>query len=67
MIRVEKMDGSRIVLNADWIQTIESTPDTVITLTTGFKLIVRNTADEVITLCQQYKRQMLVWPLEESK
>ena len=57
MISVRKLDGTSIVLNADWIQSIESTPDTVITLTTGFKLVVKDSVDEVLQSCLQYKRQ----------
>ena len=57
MIRVKKLDGTPIVLNADWIQTVEETPDTVITLTTGFKLVVKESASEVIEAYKQFKRE----------
>lgn len=57
MISVTKFDGSNIMLNADWIQSIEKTPDTVITLTTGIQLLVKDTVEEVVAAFKEYKRQ----------
>lgn len=65
MIRVTKLDGSSIVLNADWIQSVEKTPDTLITLTTGFQIIVRDKMEDVIDAFKDYKRQILT-PQEGS-
>ena len=45
MIQVTRLDGSTLTLNAEWIQSVESTPDTLITLTTGFKLVVKDSMD----------------------
>lgn len=56
MIRVTKFDGKAIVLNADWIQSVEETPDTLITLTTGFQLLVKDRAEEIIEKFKEYKR-----------
>jgi len=56
MIRLTRLDGTPVVLNADWIQTVESTPDTLITLTTGFKLMVRDSVDDVVGRFYEYKR-----------
>ena len=41
MIDVTKMNGMNITINSDLIETVEDTPDTVITLTTGRKIIVK--------------------------
>ena len=57
MIRVTRLDGSALMLNAEWIQSIETTPDTMITLTTGFKLLVRDRLDDVIRAFHEYKRR----------
>ena len=57
MIRVTKFDGRSMILNADWIQSIEETPDTVITLTTGAKILVKDTAAEVVSAFEDYKRK----------
>lgn len=59
MIRVRKLDGTPIILNADWIQSVEETPDTVITLTNGYKLVVKDTTQEVVAAFKAYKRESL--------
>ncbi|MDT8901299.1 flagellar FlbD family protein [Anaeroselena agilis] len=46
------------VLNAELIETIEETPDTVITLTNGKKLIVAEGMDEVVRRVMEYRRAM---------
>lgn len=48
MIRVTRMNGAPLVVNAELIESIEQTPDTVISLTTRNRLMVRETADEVV-------------------
>jgi len=48
MIQVTRLNQSSIVLNSDLIELKESTPDTLITPTNDQKLIVRETADEVV-------------------
>jgi flagellar protein FlbD len=58
MIELTRMDGKSIMLNADWIQSVESTPDTLITLTTGFKLIVKDTVEQVVSAFKRYKREV---------
>ncbi len=59
MIRVTRLDGKPIVLNADWIQTVENTPDTLITLTTGFQIIVRDSVDEVVERYRRHKQDTI--------
>jgi flagellar protein FlbD len=48
MISLTRLDDTTIVLNALLIERIEETPDTVITLTTGRKVVVLESSDEVI-------------------
>ncbi|HOQ80409.1 MAG TPA: flagellar FlbD family protein, partial [Candidatus Cloacimonadota bacterium] len=48
MIRLTKINGQEIYINNDLMEFIESTPDTIISLTTGKKLIVKETIEEVI-------------------
>ncbi|MGE5585643.1 MAG: flagellar FlbD family protein [Bacillota bacterium] len=62
MIRVHRLDGTEFVVNADLIETIEATPDTIITLTTGKKLVVRDAVDEVIAAAVRYKRTIALGP-----
>jgi flagellar protein FlbD len=47
MIQVTRLNGSLFTLNALYIEKIESFPDTTITLTTGTKYVVLDTADVV--------------------
>ncbi|RJP31764.1 MAG: flagellar protein FlbD [Candidatus Omnitrophota bacterium] len=58
MIELTKLNGTVYVLNADLIETLESTPDTVISLVTGRKYIVRESLDEVRKKCISYKREI---------
>jgi flagellar protein FlbD len=58
MIRITRLDGKTMVLNAEWIQSVEETPDTLITLSTGFKLIVKETVAEVVAAYRAYKRDI---------
>ena len=55
MIRVTKFDGKKMILNADWIQSIEETPDTLITLTTGTQFMVKDRADDIVRLFLDYR------------
>ena len=61
MISLTRLNHTHIVLNCDLIEYIETTPDTVISLTTGQKLMVLETAEEVIALVIEY-RQLLLQP-----
>jgi len=56
MIRLSRLDGQEFILNADLIETIEMTPDTVIVLVTHRKLVVRESADEVINRVIAYRQ-----------
>ena len=56
MIGLTRLNGQRFVLNADLIRTVESTPDTVITLTSGEHIVVRDGLDEVVARVIEYGR-----------
>lgn len=58
MIKVSRLRAAQpeLVVNAELIETVEATPDTVITLTTGHKVIVQESVDEVIRLVVAFKR-----------
>ncbi|NLW90321.1 MAG: flagellar FlbD family protein [Syntrophomonadaceae bacterium] len=47
MIYVTRLNGERLALNIDIIEQMEETPDTVITLTTGKKLVVRESMHKI--------------------
>lgn len=58
MITVTRLDERVVVLNADLIKMIESTPDTILTLINGDTLVVRETVDEVVRRAVDYQRQV---------
>lgn len=60
MIELTKLNDVKITVNADKIELIEETPDTVVTLTTGKKLIVKETRQEVSNLVKSYKREIFI-------
>lgn len=56
MISVTRLDGSEVVVNAELIQLVESTPDTHLTLTDGRSLIVMEPASEIVAKVIAYRR-----------
>ncbi len=58
MIALTRLNNQPITVNADLIETLESTPDTVVTLTSGNKLIVRDSPDEIAAKIVEYKRRI---------
>ncbi|MBR1597463.1 MAG: flagellar FlbD family protein [Lachnospiraceae bacterium] len=56
MIELTKLNDTKITVNAEIIELVEETPNTVVTLTTGRKLIVQETRNEVTDLVISYKR-----------
>lgn len=58
MIDVTKVNGKKFTLNSRLIETIEETPDTVITLTTGKKIIVKESRQEVKNLVKSYENDL---------
>jgi flagellar protein FlbD len=59
MIELTKLQNSKIIVNAELIEFVESTPDTLITTTTGKKLMVKESVEEVIKMVIAYKRRCL--------
>ncbi|MBZ5726996.1 MAG: flagellar FlbD family protein [Acidobacteriia bacterium] len=59
MIRLTRLNRVPLVLNSDLIEHIDVTPDTVITLTTGQILRVRETADEVVRRIVEFRRRII--------
>ncbi len=57
MIELTRLHGELIVINADLIEFIESTPDTMISTTTGKKILVKESVEEVITRVVEYRRR----------
>ncbi|HSB16654.1 MAG TPA: flagellar FlbD family protein [Bryobacteraceae bacterium] len=64
MIRLTRLNHLPLVLNSDLIEHIEVTPDTVISLTTGQKIMVLETAEEVVGRVIEFRRAMFHGLLE---
>lgn len=64
MIEVHMFDDSKIVLNSDLIEFIEATPDTVISLSTGKKVIVKEKVPEIIDRIVEFRRRLVARSLE---
>ncbi|MFC1606765.1 flagellar FlbD family protein [Candidatus Latescibacterota bacterium] len=65
MIHITRLNKSEMVINADLIEFIEATPDTILTLTTGQKIIVREKVEEVVDKVIQFKRQIYQGPIQD--
>ena len=59
MIELTRLNGTPMVLNSDLIKTAESSPDTMLTLITGEKLIVREETAEVMERVIAYRSRLL--------
>jgi len=58
MISLTRLNGKPIIVNALYVELVEETPDTMITLTTGRKITVLEQADAVVRLVQTYMQQI---------
>ena len=58
MIEVTKMNGRKVLVNPDLIELVEETPDTVLTLPTGKKIIIKESRQEVKNLVKSYRKDI---------
>jgi flagellar protein FlbD len=58
MIEVTRLNDTKLIINADMIEKVEESPDTVITLTSGNKLIVKESRQEIKNLVILYKKEV---------
>jgi flagellar protein FlbD len=59
MIQLTRLNNSRLAVNSDLIKFVEAAPDTVLTLVTGEKVVVREGVDEVIARVSEFRRSIL--------
>lgn len=59
MIRLTRLNSQAMIVNSDLIKFVESNPDTVITLITAEKILVSETADEVIARVIEFRRAVI--------
>jgi flagellar protein FlbD len=58
MIALTRLNGHAIVVNAELIETVEQTPDCVVSLVHGKKLVVREPPDEIVERVLAYRRRI---------
>jgi flagellar protein FlbD len=64
MIELTRLNGQKLYLNCDLLKYAEASPDTVLTLLTGDKIVVRESCAEVVALAVSFRARILdaVWP-----
>lgn len=67
MIEVTRLNGNPMVLNSDLIKTAEASPDTMLTLISGEKMIVRETCAEVLQRVLDYRALLLATVAQRLK
>ena len=58
MIKLSRINGAEVTVNAELIETVDAAPDTIISLTTGKKLMVVESVDQVISKVLAYRRAL---------
>jgi flagellar protein FlbD len=56
MIKLSRLNGQEFILNADLIETLEATPDTIVSLSNGKKIMVKNSLDDIVVKTVKYKQ-----------
>ncbi len=68
MVLVHRLDGAPIYLNAELVELVEGTPDTVIVLVNGHRYVVKEPVEEVIARILSYRRFLIAGiPLEQPE
>ena len=58
MIELTKINGVKVLVNPDLMELVEETPDTVIAFTTGRKIIVKESRQEIKNLVKSYRKDI---------
>ncbi len=64
MIVLHRFNGKEFVVNSELIQYVEATPDTILTLTNGQKIMIQESVDQVIEAVKKFKREILSFTLK---
>ena len=59
MVKITRLNDTVLVVNSDMIEFLEAPPDTIVTLTTGRKVVAKESVDELIDKVVEYKRRCL--------
>ena len=70
MIHLTRLNNTNFAINSDLIKFVEQSPDTVITLLSGEKILVRESAEEVLSRVVDFRRRLLIgsgaWHLADA-
>lgn len=66
MIELTKLNDTKFTVNAEIIEIVEETPDTVVTLTTGKKIIVKESRQEVSNLVKLYRKSVYGFNIQDE-
>lgn len=58
MIELTKLNGTKLVINSDLIEYIEALPDSLIKMTTGMKIMVKENVPEIIAAVIEFRRSI---------
>jgi flagellar protein FlbD len=64
LISLTRLNRIAVIVNSDLIELIESTPDTVISMTTGEKIVVREAPHEIVNRIRDFRRSIYFRPEE---
>jgi len=59
MVTLTRLNGTKFVVNAELIETVEATPDSIVTLTNGKKLVAKESVEEIVERVIEYRRKTL--------
>jgi flagellar protein FlbD len=64
MIELTRLNGQKLFVNCDLLKYAEASPDTVLTLLTGDKIVVRESCEDVVALAASFRARILsaAWP-----
>lgn len=63
MIPLLRLDGTEVIVNAELIATVEKTPDTMLTLTTGHHILVKESVEQVVARVIEYRHRINAGPV----
>ena len=58
MVELTRINGTKILVNPDLMELVEETPDTVVAFTTGRKIIVKESRQEIKNLVKSYRKDI---------
>ena len=58
MIELTRINGTKVLVNPDLMELVEETPDTVVAFTTGRKIIVKESRQEINNLVKSYRKEI---------